>query len=103
MLRRLAAGTVVEGVPVRPVRVIHEGVAKGLGVLVIDLAEGKKREVRMLARAVGLDVTRLIRVQFGPVRLGTLPQGAIRPLTRTETDALRRDAFPVPAPGARLR
>ena len=103
MLRRLAGGAVVEGVPVRPERVTHEGAVRGLGVLLVDLAEGKKREVRVMARAAGLDVARLIRIQFGPVRLGTLAQGAIRPLTRTEIDALRRDAFPVPAPGARLR
>ena len=103
MLRLLAAGTTVEGVPVKPERITHEGADRGLGVLLIDLAEGKKREVRMMARAAGLDVARLIRIQFGSVRLDPLAPGAIRPLTRTEIDALRRDAFPAPAPGARLR
>ncbi len=102
-LRRLALGAVVEDVPVKPERITLEGAERGLGVLLIDLAEGKKREVRVMARAAGLDVARLIRIQFGPIRLHTLTQGAIRPLTRTEIDALRRDAFPAPAPGARLR
>jgi len=102
-LRLLAAGTTVEGVPVKPERVTHEGADRGLGVLLIDLAEGKKREVRVMARAARLDVARLVRIQFGPVRLEPLAQGAIRPLTRTGIDALRRDAFPGPASGARLR
>jgi pseudouridine synthase len=103
MVRRLLVGAVVEGIPVRPERVTHEGATRGQGVLLIDLVEGKKREVRVLAKEAGLTVTRLVRVQFGPVRLGTLARGAIRPLTRTEIEALRRDAFPVPTPGARLR
>ena len=102
-LRLLAAGTTVEGVSVRPEGVTLEGADRGLGILVIDLAEGKKREVRVLAKAAGLDVTRLIRIQFGPVRLGTLAEGTIRALSRTEVEALRRHAFPVPSPGARLR
>ena len=103
VLRRLAEGGAVEGVRVRPRRVVHEGAARGLGVLLIDLGEGKKREVRVLAKAVGLDVVRLVRVEFGPIRLGTLGAGATRTLTRAETDALRRDAFSERAPGARLR
>lgn len=103
MLRRLAAGAVVEGISVRPERVTLEGADRGLGILLIDLGEGKKREVRVLAKAAGLDVTRLIRIQFGPIRLGTMAAGAVRALSRTETDALKRDAFPVPPPGARLR
>ncbi len=103
LLRRLLEGGVVEGVRVRPKRVVHEGAARGLGVLLIDLGEGKKREVRVLAKAVGLEVVRLVRVEFGPIRLGTLGVGRTRPLTRAETDALRRDAFSERGPGARLR
>lgn len=103
VLRRLAEGGVVEGIRVKPRRVVHEGVDRGLGVLRIDLAEGKKREVRVLTKAVGLDVARLIRVEFGPIQLGTLGVGATRALTRAETQALRRDAFPGQTPSVRLR
>lgn len=102
-LRLLAAGGEVEGVRVRPKRVVHEGADRGLGVLLIDLGEGKKREVRVLTKAAGLEVIRLVRVEFGPIRLGTLGAGATRALTRAETDALRRDAFSEREPGARLR
>jgi 23S rRNA pseudouridine2605 synthase len=93
-LRTLAAGTIVEDVRVAPRQVTHEGIEGGYGVLLIDLAEGKKREVRMLARAAGLDVDRLIRVQFGPILLGTLRVGALRALSKVEMELLRRDAFP---------
>jgi 23S rRNA pseudouridine2605 synthase len=103
MLRLLAAGGVVEGVRVKPRRIVHEGAAKGLGILLVDLGEGKKREVRVLAKMAGLMVVRLLRVEFGPIHLGTLAVGATRALSKIETAALKRLAFPVQAPGARLR
>ena len=102
-LRLLAAGTEVEGVHVAPVLVEHEGVDHGRGVIVIDLGEGRKREARMLARAAGLDVTRLLRIRFGPIQLGTLRAGTIRALTEAEIDALRRIAFPRGRRDATLR
>jgi len=103
MLRLLEEGTTVEGIRVAPRRVLLEGAERGAGLLTIDLAEGKKREVRLLARAAGLSVERLLRVQFGPVALGTLRAGAVRPLTDAELDALRRVAFRDPKRGATLR
>ncbi len=102
-LRALAAGTVVEGERVAPQRLQLEGAEKGQGVLLIDLAEGRKREVRLLARAAGLTVERLVRIEFGPIRLGTLGVGSVRALDRGEVAALRSGAFPAQPPGARLR
>ena len=46
--------------------------------LVVTLLEGKNREVRRLLEAVGHRVTRLRRVQFGGLALGTLAPGAWR-------------------------
>ncbi|HEY2923659.1 MAG TPA: pseudouridine synthase [Candidatus Eisenbacteria bacterium] len=91
-LRRLREGTTIEGVEVVPGRVLLEGVESGEGRLLIEILEGKKREVRLLARAAGLHVRRLLRVRFGPIRLDTLPPGKTRPLTPTEIRALERAA-----------
>jgi 23S rRNA pseudouridine2605 synthase len=96
-MRRLQAGAVVEGVPVTPRRVVLEGAERGMGVLLLDLAEGKKREVRQLAASAGLDVSRLLRVQFGPIHLGPLRPGALRPLEPREIAALQEVAFRGPA------
>ena len=41
------------------------------------IREGKNREVRNVLGALGLTVTRLIRVSFGPFQLGELADGAI--------------------------
>jgi 23S rRNA pseudouridine2605 synthase len=49
-------------------------------VLEITLVEGKNREVRRLCEALGAAVTKLVRISFGPFRLGGLPSGSWRPL-----------------------
>lgn len=54
----------------------------------VTLAEGRNREVRRLLAAVGLEVSRLIRVRYGPIRLGQLHRGASRALTAGEEKAL---------------
>ncbi len=98
-MRRLLAGTKVEGFMVAPESALLEGIERGLGILRIDLREGKKREIRELAKNAGLNVRRLLRIEFGPVHLGILRRGAVRPLTSAELGALRRMAVPR---GARL-
>ncbi len=39
------------------------------------LREGKKRHIRRMCEAVGLDVASLMRVRIGALRLGSLPRG----------------------------
>ncbi len=50
----------------------------------LELAEGKKREVRLMMRAVGRRVLRLTRVRVGGLRLGRLPSGSVRELSAQE-------------------
>jgi len=56
----------------------------------VGLHEGRNRQVRRMFEAVGCRVTRLKRVQFGPVRLGDLPRGQWRDATAEELALLRR-------------
>ena len=56
--------------------------------LIIELTEGKNREVRRLCDASGHEVTRLKRIAFGPIELGDLAPGEWRELTREEEAAL---------------
>ena len=58
--------------------------------LVVELREGRNREVRRLMEAIGHEITRLSRVQFGGVDLNQLRPGAFRVL---DDDELRY-AFP---------
>jgi 23S rRNA pseudouridine2605 synthase len=50
------------------------------------IREGKNREVRNVLAHLGLQVNRLIRIEFGPFGLGTLAEGAIE---EVETKNLR--------------
>ncbi|TPM39489.1 pseudouridine synthase [Mesorhizobium sp. B2-3-4] len=45
--------------------------------LTIGLREGKNREVKNILGAIGLDVTRLIRISYGPFQLEDLPEGHV--------------------------
>ena len=54
----------------------------------VVLREGRHRALRAALGAVGLAVSRIIRVRFGPVELGKLRRGASRPLATAEIDGL---------------
>ena len=45
--------------------------------LTMTLREGKNREIKKLLEQLGLRVTRLIRIRYGPFQLGKLAQGAV--------------------------
>jgi 23S rRNA pseudouridine2605 synthase len=59
-------------------------------ILEMILDEGRNREIRRLFARVGHKVQRLTRIAVGPVRLGEMPAGAVRLLTKQEVSALRR-------------
>ena len=58
--------------------------------LTVELHEGRNRQVRRMFDAIGHDVTRLKRVRFGGLELGSLMPGQFRELLRAEIAA----AFP---------
>lgn len=55
----------------------------GEGVFRIVLAEGKKRQIRRMFRAIGLHVSDLLRVRVGDAVLGSLPEGAFEQITKS--------------------
>ena len=54
----------------------------------LTLHSGRNRIVRRMMAAVGHPVVELVRRQFGPLHLGTLPVGRARELTKVERGAL---------------
>ena len=73
----ISNGTLVEGAFVKPIRV--EKVRRG--TLKVVIGEGKKREVRHLLKAAGLEIKELTRIRLGGLHLGPLPVGQWRPLS----------------------
>ena len=68
--------------------------SRGRGAVRVVMTEGRKREVRRLLAAVGLPVTRLVRLRVGPIRLAGLAPGELRALDRSEVQALAASAAP---------
>jgi 23S rRNA pseudouridine2605 synthase len=63
----------------------HEGSNTLIKVI---LTEGKKRQVRLMAQAVGTKVLELTRVRFGTLKLGDLAEGKFRKIAKAEVGAL---------------
>ncbi|MDX2375674.1 rRNA pseudouridine synthase [Microbacterium sp. LRZ72] len=60
----------------------------GSSLVELTLHSGRNRIVRRMMDAVGHPVVELVRRQFGPLHLGTLPVGRTRELTKLERGAL---------------
>ncbi|MFQ3633732.1 pseudouridine synthase, partial [Roseiflexus sp.] len=91
-LRAWRSGVELDGTKTAPAWVeLIERTPEGAWVRVI-LHEGRKRQIREVARLLGYEVRRLIRVREGPLTLGDLPSGTWRFLTDEEVDMLREHA-----------
>jgi len=85
-LERLARGVKLEDEPTAPAEVRRLGERE----VEIVLREGRNRQVRRMAEAIGNRVLSLRRVRFGPIALGALPEGGARRLNADELTALRQ-------------
>src|SRR5688572_21081706 len=100
-LARLQRGIPLEEGIARAVRVTVRSRSRGRSRVSMVLRTGWKRQVRRMCLAVGLKVSRLVRVRMGPLELGRLRPGEFRDLTKKEIDALTAPT-PEPKPQARV-
>jgi 23S rRNA pseudouridine2605 synthase len=85
---RVRSGVDLDDGPARAVRARVVAASRGRGAVRLVMTEGRKREVRRLLAAVGLPVTRLVRLRVGPITLDGMSPGDVRPLQRAEIQAL---------------
>lgn len=95
-LARWRRGVALDDGPAVPLAVERLGSSPAGSRLRLTFTEGRKHEVKRYCEALGHPVVRLRRIAFGPLKLGNLPVGAWRPLTRGEIAALRRAVAAAP-------
>lgn len=88
-LDRLRQGIIIEGRRTAPAQVDIIKSGNGYAILRIRIHEGRKRQVRRMCQAIGHPVSRLLRVQLGPLTIEGLAPGSYRHLTENELGALR--------------
>jgi 23S rRNA pseudouridine2605 synthase len=81
-LAALEAGVTIERMSYGPIRAVLDREQGSNAWLTISLHEGKNREIRRVMEHLGLSVSRLIRIAYGPFQLGELPRGALEEVPR---------------------
>jgi len=90
---RLAQGLTIDGIRYRPVRAIIDSRRGTNCWLTITLNEGKNREIKILLEYLGLSVTRLIRIGYGPFELGKAAPGDVDEVSSPRLAALLPSYF----------
>jgi 23S rRNA pseudouridine2605 synthase len=91
-LAALAKGVTIDGVRYGPIEAGLDSRKGENAWLTVSLREGRNREVRRVMAHLGLAVTRLIRIAYGPFQLGALPRGAVEEVpARVLRDQLPRE------------
>ncbi len=80
-LAGLASGIEIDGVRYGPIEAGLDSRKGNNGWVTVGLREGRNREVRRVMEHLGLRVTRLIRVAYGPFQLGLLTRGSVEEVT----------------------
>ncbi len=88
-IHQLQGGVWLEEFHAAGARIRVVGTRRESSVLDITIHEGKNRQVRRMFEAVGHPVAELVRLRFGPLKLGDLPPGHSRQLTDRELAQLR--------------
>jgi len=85
-LATMRKGMYIQGKKTRPAKVRRLSDHQ----FMIQLKEGRNRQIRRMVRKLRNHVTRLKRIRVAGVRLGKLPEGSWRYLTDSEVSSLKR-------------
>ncbi len=80
-LKALEGGVTVSGIKYGAINAKLDSRRGANAWLTVALAEGRNREVRKVMAHLGLEVSRLIRVAYGPFQLGNLNRGQTAEVT----------------------
>ncbi|HEX3458478.1 MAG TPA: pseudouridine synthase [Candidatus Baltobacteraceae bacterium] len=97
-LRRLRDGIVIDGRRTSTAAVRTVAFDGGRSIVELTIHEGRNRQVRRMFETLGYRVAALTRTRFGPLTLGRLAPGKVRPLTAKERSALEHHRRPRDGP-----
>ncbi|MDE2232034.1 MAG: rRNA pseudouridine synthase [Candidatus Omnitrophica bacterium] len=83
-VKRLSQGVMDKGELLKAVRIAVRKASNKETHLIVELCEGKNREIRRMIEAVGSEVTALKRISFGTLKLGALEPGEWREIAEEE-------------------
>jgi 23S rRNA pseudouridine2605 synthase len=99
-LRRMVAGVRLEDGPAAALEAaVHEHAERNVWIRVV-VGEGRFHLVKRLCEAVGLQVQRLFRPEFGGVSVEGLRSGRFRPLSPAEVRAMKQSVGLAPGEAA---
>ncbi|MGI3899858.1 MAG: pseudouridine synthase [Janthinobacterium lividum] len=76
-LDQLKTGITIDGIDYAGIEATLDRIQGANVWMTMGLREGKNREIKRVLESLGLAVTRLIRISFGPFQLGELAEGAV--------------------------
>jgi len=89
-LEELMQGIEIDGFQYGPINANMERRTGRNQWIEVTLTEGKNREVRRVLEHLGLQVSRLLRIAYGPFLLGDLPRGAAVALPQNVVEQFRK-------------
>ena len=84
IIKALSSPMELDGYMIKPVTVTKLSENENSALLKMELSEGRNRQIRKMCEKCELTVLSLKRVSEGEIKLGDLPSGKWRYLTRTE-------------------
>ncbi len=89
-VERIVHGVRLDEGRAAPAQLRVVAVRRDVSLVDLTIHEGRNRQVRRMFDVVDHPVIALVRLRFGPIALGELPVGGIRPVTEREQAALNR-------------
>jgi 23S rRNA pseudouridine2605 synthase len=94
LLDQLRKGITIDGEDFQPMEAVFDRQQGANAWLTIGIREGRNREVRRAMEHIGVVVNRLMRISYGPFRLGTIRPGQAEEVkARVLRDQLGVDPF----------
>ena len=89
-IERIMRGVRLDEGRAAPAQLRGVAVRRDVSLVDITIHEGRNRQVRRMFEVVEHPVLALVRLRFGPLGLGELAAGGVRPVTEREQAALQR-------------